>query len=150
MIYLAVGPDLFHDLSWRCGILSRGKIEQKRIAMARHNEFGKKGEELAAAWLMHKGYEVLCRNWRHGRSEVDIIARYEGLLHFIEVKSARSREYGHPEEKVGRKKISRLMGAALAYRHEFPGYGRAQLDVLSVTILNGADPEFFLITDVSL
>jgi putative endonuclease len=118
--------------------------------MARHNDFGKKGEEFATTWLTRKGYEILHRNWRHGRYEVDIIARHEGLLHFVEVKSGRSGIYGHPEEKVDKKKIRSLMKAAMAYRHEFPGCGRTQFDVLSITILNGSDPEYFLITDISL
>ncbi len=55
--------------------------------MAEHNDFGKKGEALAVEWLIKKGFEVLHCNWRHGRYEVDIIARLDDVYHFIEVKS---------------------------------------------------------------
>ena len=118
--------------------------------MALHNDFGKKGEELASGWLILKGFTILHRNWRHGRYEVDIIAFHEGLLHFIEVKSRSSTGYGHPEEAVGKKKIKTLMKAILAYRYQFPDHGRVQLDILSVTMRRDAGPEYFLITDVHI
>src|ERR1700737_4981136 len=79
-----------------------GKIKQKRIRMTRHIEFGKKGEELAAGWLTGKGFEILHRNWRHGRYEVDIIARYQDVVHFIEVKAGQPGIYGQPEERVSK------------------------------------------------
>ncbi|MFT5054826.1 MAG: putative endonuclease, partial [Oceanospirillaceae bacterium] len=41
--------------------------------MANHNDLGNKGEDLAANLLEQKGYEVLDRNWRWGRYEVDIV-----------------------------------------------------------------------------
>ena len=80
--------------------------------MARHTDFGKEGEELAAVWLARKGYEILQRNWRHGRYEVDIIACYQGVYHFIEVKSGRSGAYGHPEERVNKNKLRNIMQGA--------------------------------------
>ncbi len=39
--------------------------------MARHNEFGKWGEDLAARFLEERGFEILARNWRHEHKEVD-------------------------------------------------------------------------------
>jgi Uncharacterised protein family UPF0102 len=44
--------------------------------MATNQEKGKKGEELASAWLLKKGYVLLHRNWRHARFEIDIKRRY--------------------------------------------------------------------------
>ena len=118
--------------------------------MALHNDFGKKGEGMAAEWLVQKGYRIIRRNWRHGRYEVDIIALLDEVWHFIEVKSAQTTLYGHPEEKVDKKKIRNLMKAASAWLHQFPGCKRVQYDVLSITIPGGAQPEYFLIQDVSL
>ena len=43
--------------------------------MAKHNELGKQGEEIAAQYLIEKGYEILERNWRNRHKEIDIIAR---------------------------------------------------------------------------
>jgi putative endonuclease len=118
--------------------------------MARHTDFGKKGEDLAVAWLIRKGYSILYRNWRQGRYEVDIVARYQDTCHFIEVKASNGTSYGYPEERVNKKKIRNLMQAGAAWLHQFPGSKRVQYDVLSITLLGDADPEYFLIEDVYL
>jgi len=118
--------------------------------MAQHNYFGKKGEELAAGWLLEKGYEILHRNWRHGRYEIDIIARMNDAYHFIEVKTATGDACGHPEEWVGKEKIRRLMRAAAAWLYQWPGTKRVQYDVLAINIRDTADPEYFFIEDVYL
>jgi putative endonuclease len=124
--------------------------------MARHHEFGKKGEEMAAVWLTRRGFRILARNWRHGRFEVDIIARFRGTCHFIEVKSSRTSKYGYPEERVGRKKIRDLMKAGAAWLYQFPGQGRVQYDVLSITCPGEAgcpgetDADYLLIEDIHL
>ena len=41
--------------------------------MAEHNEFGKEGEEEAAAYLIDKGYSIRHRNWHCGKKELDIV-----------------------------------------------------------------------------
>jgi len=58
--------------------------------MAKHNEFGKQGEELAAQFLMEKGYEILERNWRNRHKEIDIIAKDGEELVIVEVKTRKS------------------------------------------------------------
>ena len=118
--------------------------------MVAHIDFGKKGEELAAEWLTGKGYEILQRNWRYGRYEVDIIARYEDVCHFIEVKAGRAGIYGQPEERVSKNKMRNMMRAATAWLYEFPGHKKVQYDVLAITFRKAAEPEYFLFTDVSV
>lgn len=51
--------------------------------MARHNEFGKWGEDLAADYLAKQGLEILARNWHHEHKEVDIIAQKDDTLYFV-------------------------------------------------------------------
>jgi putative endonuclease len=118
--------------------------------MARHIDFGKKGEELAAEWLTGKGFEILHQNWRSGRYEVDIIARCRGIIHFIEVKAGRSNAYGQPEERVSKRKIANMMKGAAAWLYKFPGHKRVQYDVLAITLRSNSEPEYFLFEDVSL
>ena len=55
--------------------------------MAEHNEFGKEGETAAADFLTEKGYSILHRNWRCGKKELDIVAKYNNELIVVEVKS---------------------------------------------------------------
>ena len=118
--------------------------------MARHNDFGKKGETMAAEWLIQKGYRIIERNWRHGRYEVDIIARLGDICHFVEVKTISTPVYGHPEEKVNNKKIKNLMNSAAAWLHSNAPGKRVQYDILSITMNDREAPQFLLISDVYL
>jgi len=83
--------------------------------MAEHNITGTKGEELAGAFLENLGYEVLERNWRHGRHELDLIARKGPELVIVEVKTRSSDQYGQPLEAVKSGKRSKMIQAANAY-----------------------------------
>ncbi|MBN8853645.1 MAG: hypothetical protein BGO55_12020 [Sphingobacteriales bacterium 50-39] len=119
--------------------------------MARHNDFGKWGEDIAARWLAEKGFKILHRGWRHGRSEIDIIAIRQGIYHFIEIKCSRSKIFGHPEERVGRAKLSRIMRVAAhwLYEHHIPSHQRVQYDVLAIQVDAGG-LQYALIEDISL
>jgi putative endonuclease len=116
--------------------------------MAAHNEMGKKGEELAAAWLPGKDFSILHRNWCHKNLEVDIIAVRNNILHFIEVKFRSTSKYGHPEESMSKKKIQNLINAAEQFVYLNPSWTRVQFDVLSITLGNDTSHEYFFIEDV--
>jgi putative endonuclease len=118
--------------------------------MSHHIDLGKKGEELAAAWLTAKGFAILHTNWRSGRYEVDIIAGRSGILHFIEVKTRTSVTYGHPEEGVSRKKITHILQSAAGWLYKHPDHSRVQYDVLAITWIKESEPEYFFIEDVYL
>jgi putative endonuclease len=83
--------------------------------MAKHNELGKRGEELATQYLTEKGYEILERNWRNIHKEIDIIAKDGECLVIVEVKTRQTDEYGDPDIAVTRQKQWRLISAANAY-----------------------------------
>ena len=83
--------------------------------MAQHNLLGKKGEMLAARYLLDKGYAILEYNWRCGHKEVDIIAMQRDVLVFVEVKSRATDAFGDAADAVTPAKISRLISAAEAY-----------------------------------
>lgn len=118
--------------------------------MASHNDLGKYGEKLGREYLAEKSYTILHMNWKHSYYEIDIIACRENVLHFVEVKTRRSRHFGLPEESVDRKKFSKLMRAAEEYVYRHPNWKRIQYDVLSVFITAGHEAEFFFIEDVYL
>ena len=88
--------------------------------MAQHNILGRQGEELAARYLQQKGYQIIDRNWRSGRQELDIVAQKEDILVFVEVKSRRNNRFGDPQEAVSDTKIRNLVTSAEAYvcQHE--------------------------------
>ena len=80
--------------------------------MALNNQLGKQGEEIAEKYLLQHGYEILHRNWRHSHYEIDIIAKKNEVVHFVEVKLRSSKIFGFPEESVNRKKFRFLLQAA--------------------------------------
>lgn len=102
--------------------------------MAKHNETGIKGEQIAENFLLNNGYNVLHRNWCHGKKEVDIIAERAGTLIFIEVKTRTSSSFGFPEEAVGISKAGYLKAAAEAFLDEHPIYTKIQFDIISILL----------------
>jgi putative endonuclease len=118
--------------------------------MAKHIQTGKLGEQLGEVFLVEKGYVMLEKNWRHSHWEVDIIASNQQVLHFIEIKTRRSKKFGMPEEKVGAKKIKNLINAAEEYLYLHPEWKRIQFDILSITLNKEKPADFFLLEDVYL
>ena len=97
---------------------------------------GKRGEELAAAYLAEAGYRIIERNYRCLFGEIDIVAEEGETLVFVEVKSRRSDAYGVPQLAVGlqkQKKISRISLHYLAERHL--RHRPARFDVVAVKLL---------------
>ncbi|MFZ2284289.1 MAG: YraN family protein [Lutibacter sp.] len=83
--------------------------------MAKHNELGELGEDLAVEELEKNGYEIVERNWRFKKAEIDIIARKNEVLAIVEVKT-RSNDYmGDPQDFVTPKKIKMLVEAVNEY-----------------------------------
>jgi len=83
--------------------------------MANHNELGKKGEQLAVDFLLKNGYEILERNYRFQKAEIDIIAKKKEVLAVIEVKTRSTADFGNPQDFVKPKQIQRLVKAMDEY-----------------------------------
>lgn len=93
-----------------CSDADQGKADRIRT--------GRAFEKQAALFFERNGFEVLERNWYAGRREIDLIVRKDNLLVFVEVKSAAGVKYGHPAERIDKKKISNLTQAAAQYLQE--------------------------------
>jgi len=76
---------------------------------------GAKGEKLAADFLERLGFEVINRNFRFERGEIDIIARKGKLIIFCEVKTRTSSVYGKGEEAVDLRKQKQIRKVAEGY-----------------------------------
>ena len=73
---------------------------------------GRSYENLAALFFEQHGFEILRRNWRAGRKEIDLIVKKDTLLVFVEVKASSSDKFGHPSERVDNRKIANLTEVA--------------------------------------
>lgn len=118
--------------------------------MANHNVTGKKGEALAHAYLLRNHFVILHTNWRYAHYEIDIIAHTGDVLHFIEVKTRRSLQFGYPEESVTKKKMENLLNGAEAFLLTYPQWKRVQYDILSIYLRKDHSPEYFFMEDVYL
>ncbi len=116
--------------------------------MAAHNEFGRAGEQMAAEWLIYQGFQLIYRNWKYGRYEVDIIACQGEVLHFIEVKSRHDDIFGKPEDWVDRRKGRHLLIAGEAFQEKYPDWKMVQYDILSILLTPDGKRDFFFIEDV--
>jgi putative endonuclease len=97
------------------------------MSSCKHVQIGAIGEDIATAYLMSLGYQILDRNWRVAdtnkerkhmvRGEIDVIAlRPEGDLVFCEVKTRTSKKYGDPLEAINKSKLHRITQLALAWQ----------------------------------
>jgi len=118
--------------------------------MAAHNELGKWGEDLAAAYLQEKGYVILERDWKSGHHDLDIVAKEGNTLVVVEVKTRRNRIFGDPEEAIDYKKRRSLLSAINHYVKTHYACRSVRFDVISVVGMIGTTPEIDHIKDVTL
>lgn len=83
--------------------------------MAEHNELGKKGEQVAVNYLVENNYQILERNYRFDKAEIDIIAQKETILAIVEVKTRSTIDFGNPQDFVKPKQIKNLVKAVNEY-----------------------------------
>ncbi len=108
---------------------------------------GNTAEELAAAYLESQGWEIIARNWRTARSEIDIIARSGKIVHIVEVKYRRSDTFGGGLDYITPDKIRRLRNAAIMWSTTTHYHGDIQIDVVSVEG-NLANPQISMTQNV--
>ena len=95
---------------------------------------GAEKETVAADYLADRGYEILCRNFRVASGEIDIVAKHDGYIVFIEVKYRSGVHKGMPEEAVDARKQRQICRTALFFLNRY-GYGTdvpVRFDVISI------------------
>ena len=100
---------------------------------------GGKGENLAADFLAKKGFEIIERNFRYKKWEIDLIVKKDDWLIFVEVKTRTSAAYGEPEQFVDNFKANKIYEAAEAYIFKVDWHGHVRFDVVSVKMEKGTE-----------
>lgn len=108
--------------------------KRKHKNMARHNDTGHWGEDMAADYLTEHGYAIVARNWRIGKLELDIVAMKDDTLIIAEVKTRNNKE-DDPLESIDNKKILNIVHAADAFvkQNELPHSVRFDLFAINGT-----------------
>lgn len=93
---------------------------------------GQAGEVVAKKFLELTQFEILTCNYKCQIGEIDIIARRKNVLHFIEVKTRGSTDYGWPSEAVTPTKQRKLRLLAMYYLSTHPYAGPITFGVVEV------------------
>lgn len=102
---------------------------------ASHLKLGELGEEIVVDFLEITQHEILERNWRTGKAEVDIIAKTnDNTLLFIEVKTRSSKDFGPGSQSIGKRKKQLILDAAVVYSNLKNHQGELRFDVANVFI----------------
>lgn len=100
--------------------------------MAVNTSLGARGEDLATQHLISKGYTIRERNWRSGRTEIDIIAETSDFIVFVEVKTRSGNYLVHPAEAVNVPKQRTIIYAASNYIRQHNLAQEARFDIITI------------------
>jgi putative endonuclease len=102
---------------------------------------GSQGEDLACAHLAGLGWQIVARNWRTRRGEIDIVARDGEWLVFVEVRTRRAAPrggdpyLGPPDDSITPRKQLQLAAMAEAYLYDMPWNGPWRIDVIALELV---------------
>lgn len=105
--------------------------------MSTKKETGNFGEKKAVQYLLDNDYQILATNWRFLKAEIDIIARKEGWLVFVEVKTRATVDFGSPEEFVSTRQQKMIINAAHEFIVKNNRDEEARFDIISIVAPNG-------------
>ncbi len=105
---------------------------------------GKYGEEIAKNFLIKKGFKILETNFHYSKmAEIDIIAQYKDVLHFVEVKTRSNKDFGSPMEAISQKKLISIFKCGMFYlKNCKKKYKRMQIDAIGIVLKNPVEIEF--------
>jgi len=105
--------------------------------------WGDSQESIAHAYLLDRGFEPFCRNFRFGRSgEIDLVMRDGDVWVFVEVKARRTHQFGPPEDAITPHKRNqlKLIARGFFHTHDIDSYD-ARFDVIAVDYVTGRGGE---------
>ena len=110
--------------------------------LRKEGRIGQWGEQVAAVYLIERGYEILTMNLRCAPyGEIDIIAKKDGIIIFVEVKTYSKKQLGTPAQKINQNKLKKLEAAINKYTVDMQVEKDISLDVICV-YLHPSAPKF--------
>ncbi len=105
---------------------------------------GNYGENLAVKFLKEKGFEIIEQNYRHGHGEIDIVAKENETLVFVEVKLRKSLEYGPPELAINnakQKQVRKIAERFIYQKGHKIEFEEVRIDVIAILAPQNEKPE---------
>ena len=106
---------------------------------------GNRGEDLVSQWLLNNQFNIIDRNWKTRWCEVDVIARKNQIIYFIEVKYRKNNLYGNGFDYITNKKQQQMQFAAEFWIKNQSYEGECRLAAASV---HGQSGEIEFIDDL--
>lgn len=102
--------------------------------MAKHNDLGILGEQIAMEYLINKKYSICECDWQFGKRDIDIIAYtpQHNIMVFVEVKTRSDNEITDPKDAVNKKKAKSVAIAANAYVKQHDITDELRFDIISI------------------
>ena len=97
-------------------------------------ETGDAAEQIARAYLIKKGYQIIDTNWQFGHLELDIVARDGDELVIVEVKSRIGKKFDHPLDAISEKKMLQVIEAAEGWIQINDWNKNTRFDLIIVTM----------------
>lgn len=105
------------------------------------NALGRRGEDIACEYLRGKGYAILARNWRSGRTgELDIVAQRGRQIVVVEVKTRAGRRFGPPLAAITWQKQQRLRGLAIEWMRAHDTRAPLRIDAIGIELPASGHP----------
>lgn len=100
-------------------------------------EFGQKGEKIAAQYYQKLGYKIIAQNYFTRLGELDLVLKKNDKILVVEVKSRTNSRFGWGEEAVSQNKLNHLVHAYEIMRRQLclPEY--FEIEVCTVEISQG-------------
>ena len=102
--------------------------------MSQHNEVGKIGEDMARKFLEDKGYKIIEQNYKTKYSEIDLVAKKDKELIFVEVRTKIGENFGTPEDTLNNKKLSKVRYNAISYSSFKKWQGPIKIDAICIVL----------------
>lgn len=102
---------------------------------------GNRGEDLAAEYLLKKGYKIEERNFRTRFGEIDIVCWDGETLVFVEVKTKIGHDFGEPEEMVNKGKLAQVKRMGDVYLQDCGLEVPCRIDVVAVVLTHEGEVE---------
>ncbi len=100
--------------------------------MSISKKIGEKGEREAQFYLLANDFEILACNYRYKRCEIDIIAKKNNMLVFVEVKTRGSDTFGTAETFVSSAQQNRIHTAAMHFIEENEHANEIRFDIIAL------------------
>ena len=109
---------------------------------------GQKAEAAAATYLTMRGYQIIEQNFRRPRCEIDIIAKKDDTVYFVEVKYRKNDDQGGGLESITASKLRQMKFAAEIWVQESKWGGPFQLSAVELagrdfTVMSFLDNAYF-------